>query len=67
LQTTDVINVCVRADDCLDRQLVAPDQIHDAPDFVARIEHQRFARRRVADDRAIALQHANWQGKMDES
>ncbi len=67
LQTADVINVCVRTDDCFDRQSVPADEIHDAADFVARIEHQRLASYGIADDGAVALQHADWQGKMNQS
>lgn len=61
LQAADVINVRVRADDGFHFKLVAADEVHNAADFIARVEHDRFARYGVADNRAIALQHADWQ------
>ena len=66
-QTADVIDVRVGADDGLHRQLVTAEQLQNAADFVAGIDHQRLARDRIADDRAIALQHSYRNGDVNES
>src|SRR5882757_7452446 len=66
-QAPNVIDVCVRADDDFYNKLVAPDQVQDARDFVAGVDHQRFARVRIADDRAVALQHPYRNGDVDQS
>jgi hypothetical protein len=66
LQTADVVDVRVRADDCLDREPMAADEIHNAADFISGIEYERFACGWIADDRAVALKHADGQRKMNE-
>jgi hypothetical protein len=62
-----VIDVRVRADNSFHNQPVAPDQVQDARDFVTRVHHQRFARGRIADDRAVALQHPYGDRDVDQS
>src|SRR5437660_3654598 len=64
LETADVVDMRMSADDRFHLQLVATEEFHDAVDFVAGIEHQRLAGYRIADDRAVALQKAHWNGKM---
>src|SRR5260370_39760803 len=54
-----MINVRMSADDRFYGEFVAAEQVHDAMDFVSRIEDQSLARDRVGDDRAIALQQAH--------
>jgi hypothetical protein len=49
----------VRADDGFDGELIALEDLLNLLDFIAGIEHQRFARGRVAEDRTIALQPAD--------
>ena len=66
-QAADVVDVRVRADDHLYDQLVTAEKVQDAIDFVAGVDHQRFARDRIADDRAIALQHPHGNGDVDQS
>jgi hypothetical protein len=66
-QAADVVDVRVRADDHLYDQLVTAEKVQDAIDFVAGVDHQRFARGRIADDRAIALQHPHGNGDVDQS
>ena len=61
LQATHMVYMGVRADDCFDDKAVPADKVHDAADFVAGIEHQRFARDRIADDGTIALQQTDRQ------
>jgi hypothetical protein len=46
---------------------VAAEQFEDAVDFVAGIDDERFAGRKIADDRAIALQHPHGNGDLYES
>src|SRR6266550_4376313 len=66
-QAADVIDVRVRADDGLYRELMTAEKVQDAIYFVAGVHHQRFARHRIADDRAIALQYPHGDGDMDQS
>src|ERR1700731_3344388 len=66
-QSADVIDVRVRADDGLDGELMTAEKVQDAIYFVAGVHHERFARHRIADDRAIALQHPHGDGDMDQS
>jgi urease alpha subunit len=54
-----MINVRMSADDRFYGESVAAEQVHDAMDFVSRIEDQSLARDRVGDDRAIALQQTH--------
>jgi hypothetical protein len=46
---------------------VPAEKFQDAGDFVTRIDHECFAGDGVADDGAIALQHADRNGDVDES
>jgi len=62
-----VVDVRVSADDGLDGQLVAAEKFEDAGDLVAGINDECFACDWVADDRAIALQHANGDGDVNQS
>src|SRR5258708_385299 len=66
-QAADVVDVRVRADDDFYDELMAPDQVQDARDFVAWVHHQRFARGGIADDGAVALQHPNGDSDVDQS
>jgi len=66
-QAAYVIDVRVRADDGSHDELMAAKKIQDAIDFVAGVHHQRFSRGRIADDRAIALQHPHRDGYVDQS
>jgi hypothetical protein len=67
LQTADVVNVRVGADDGFYGELVAAEQIHDAVDFVAGVEDDGFTRDGIADDGAVALQDADRNGEMQQS
>ena len=66
-QAADVIDVRVSADDCFYDELVTAEKIQDAIYFVARVDYQRFARGRIADDGAIALKHPNRDGDVDQT
>ncbi len=66
-QPADVIDVRMGADDGFHSELMTAEKVQDARDFVAGVHHQRFARHRVADDRAVALQHPYGDGDMDQS
>jgi hypothetical protein len=66
-ETAHVIDVSMGADDGLHRKSVPAKQLQNARDFVARIDHQRFAADWVSDDRTIALQHSHWNSDVDES
>jgi hypothetical protein len=58
-EAADVIDVRVGADDGFYGQLVAADEAEDAFYFVAGVDDDGFARFRIADDGAIALQHSD--------
>lgn len=66
-EAADVVDVSVSADDGFDRQPVPAEQLQDARDFVTRINHERLSADWVSDDRAIALQHPDRNGDVDES
>src|SRR5690348_8948344 len=66
-QSADVINVRMGADDGLHREPPAAEKVENALDLVAGIDDERFARERVADDRAIALQHADGNGDVNQT
>jgi hypothetical protein len=66
-QAADVIDVRVGAHDRFHNEPVAPDQVQDARDFVAGVNHQRFEGDRIADDGTVALQHPYGDGDMDHS
>src|SRR5215472_1940098 len=65
-QSADVVNVRMRADNGLHSQAPPAEKVQNAGDFVSRIYNQSFARQRVPDDRAIALQHANRNGDVNQ-
>jgi len=67
LDAADVIDVGVRANDGFDGEFVAAEQVHDAVNFVAGVEDQSFARDWIADDRAVALQHADGNGEVEQA
>jgi hypothetical protein len=66
-QAADMIDVRVSTDNGFDGKLVAAKEVEDAMDFVAGIHYERFTRDGVADDRAIALQHAHRNRDVDQS
>ncbi len=61
----DVIDMGVGDDDRLHAQRMLLQNRENVVDVVAGVDHQRFARLLVAEDRAIALQHANGQDFVD--
>lgn len=65
-ETADVVDVRVSADDGFHGELVAGEQVHDAADLIAGVDDQSFARERIADDGAIALQHAYGNGDVNQ-
>jgi len=67
LQAADVINVRVGADNGFDGEFVAAEQIHDAVNFVAWVDDDGFARDRIADDGAVALQNADGNGEVQQA
>jgi hypothetical protein len=54
-----VVNVGVGADDGLDLKLVSAEEAEDAFHFVAGVNNDGFVSLRIANDRAVALKHAN--------
>jgi hypothetical protein len=58
-QTDDVIDMGVRNRDGRYLQMMLSDHFQDSAGIVARIDNDRFARQRVTDNVAIALQHAD--------
>ena len=66
-QPADVVNVCMSADDRFDGELMAAEQIHDAMNFVAGVEDDGFAGKRIADDGAVALQDADRNREMQQA
>jgi hypothetical protein len=65
-EAADVVDVRMRADDGFYGELVAAEQVQDAGDFVAWVDDQGFAGDGVGDDGAVALQHANGNGDVEE-
>ena len=65
-QSADVVDVRMRADNGLHLKFVPAEQIHDAMNFVARIEHESFASDWITDDRAITLKQADRHGKVQK-
>ena len=61
VRAADVIDVRVRDDDGFHAQPVPRENLEDLGDVVAGIDHDGLARLLVAEDRAVALQHANRQ------
>ena len=66
-EAADVVNVGVGTYDGFDGEAVAAEEFEDAGDFVAGVDDQRFAREGIADDRAIALQHSDGNGDVDQA
>jgi hypothetical protein len=58
-KSADMINVSVRANDAANLQAVASNDLEDEFDFIAGVHDDTFARRGIAQNRAIALQHAH--------
>jgi len=65
-ESSDVIDMCVRDNDCGYAQLVATDDIEDPLGVVAGIDYQSLARSWVADNMTIALQHSDRKDFVDE-
>lgn len=61
-----VVNVCVRAYNCADLELMPAQKIQDALHFISWIHDNRFARGSVAQYRTIALQQPDRNHFMDE-
>ena len=66
-EAADVVDVGVGADNGFDGETMAAEEFEDAGDFVARINHECLACDRIADDRAIALQHSDGNGDVDQA
>src|SRR5712664_1118106 len=62
-----MVNMCVAADASFHGEAMAPKKIQDACDFVAGIDDQRLARGGIADDGAIALEHAHRDGDVNQT
>jgi hypothetical protein len=54
-----MVDVSVRDDNLLERKLMPAQHGENVFDLVARIDHQRFVRRFVANDGAIASEHSD--------
>ena len=65
-EAADVVNVRVRADYCANFQIVAAENFEDSLGFVAGVHHDGFAGGGVAQDRAVALQHADGNHFVDQ-
>ena len=65
-ETADVIDVRVRADDREDLQPMAAENLEDAFDIIARVHDDGLAGGGIAQDRAVALQHADGNHFVDE-
>jgi hypothetical protein len=66
-KTTDVIDVGVRADDGFDGEFVAAEEGEEAFDFVTGIDDQSFAGNGIADDGAIAMEHPDGDGDLNDA
>ena len=64
-EAADVVDVSVGADDGLDVELVATEKTEDAFDFIAGIDDDGFQGAGVADDGAVALEHADGDLEVD--
>jgi hypothetical protein len=64
VRAADVVDVRVRDHDGFHVQAVARQDALDLRQVVARIDHQRVARLLVAENGAVALQHAHRQDLM---
>ncbi len=65
-QTDDMIDVSVRDHDGRDFQMMTLDNFQDSDSIVAGIDDDCFARLQVADNVAIALEHADWKDFVNE-
>jgi hypothetical protein len=59
MQSDDVIDVRVRDHDGFHFQRMPLDHFQDSLRVVTRVDNDRFARLRIADDVTITLQHAD--------
>src|SRR6266403_3698137 len=66
-QSADVVNVRVGADNSFYGEAVAAEEVQDARDFIAGIDDQSLARRGIADDGTIALEHAHRDGDVNQT
>jgi len=66
-QAADVVDVRVSADDSFYGEAMAAKKFEDASDFITRIDDDGFTRNRIADDSAIALQHTDRDGDLDDA
>src|SRR5260221_3564115 len=66
-QAADVIDVRMRADDGFHREPVPAEQLQNAAHFIARIDNERLAGHRIADDRAVAWEHPHWNGDVQKA
>ena len=62
-----MIDVGVRGDDILRGQVVTRENLLDAVDVVAGIDHHGLTRGFVSDDRAVALKHPDRDDFVDHS
>jgi hypothetical protein len=58
-KAADMVDMSVRADDGADLQPMATNDREDSFHFVARVHDDGFPCRRIAQDRAVALKHAD--------
>lgn len=65
-QASDVVDMRVRADDGLHGEGVLRQDLQNPIGFIPGIDNEGFSRLRIADDRAIALQHADRQDFVDD-
>jgi hypothetical protein len=61
-----MVNMRMRANNCPHLQPVPLQNLENAPNIVARINNNRLPRRRVAQDRTIALQHPHGDDFMNQ-
>ena len=64
-RAADVVDVGVGDENLLELEAVRCKQIVDARDLLAGIDDDRFSRRFVAENGAVALQRADWKGLED--
>ena len=55
-----VVDMRMRADNCAHLQIMPPQDFQNAFHFVARVHHDRFARRGIAQYRTVTMQHPHW-------
>src|SRR5579872_1908845 len=64
-RSAHVVDVSMRDHDLLDLEVMFGDNGNDIFDVIARIDHHRFARGVISDDRAVALQRPNRENFVD--